>query len=121
MKERKKLQENGLNNIVNGLKWIPIREKAMEVHEDFEKKNEHDLCYQMGISDVLYYALCIFQKAIEEHDGDVHDLIKDYRDDFLLIHDRNRKFMGEFGELEHRFKNNVDEIRNKKWGKNNGF
>jgi len=118
------LEENTYTkNLIKGLKWLPIHEKAMEIHEEFEKKNENDSFYYMGISDVLYYALCIFQKAINEHDGDVHELIRDIREDFISKQEANLRFMGGFGALESEFEDILEDIRDNKSGqwKRRGF
>lgn len=115
-KEGQKLPDEYAKNLIRGLKWIPIQEKAMEIHEDFEKRNDHDLTYKMGLSDILYYALALFHEEIINYDGDVHDLIKDIREEFLTAQEKNVRFFGGFGDLENTFKRNLDDMRTDKYG-----
>ena len=108
------MQDEYTNNLITGLKWLPIYEKAMEILEEFEKRNEHDVSYKMGISDVLYYALALFYDDIISHDGDSHDLIKNIREEFISTQEKNLRFLGEFGAMESQFRGMTDEMRNKK-------
>ena len=117
MKEGQKLPDEYAKNLINGLKWIPIQEKAMEIQEEFEKRNEHDELYEMGLSDILYYALVLFHDDIINHEGDVHELIRNIRDEFIISQEKNVRFIGGFGVLERRFKDDVGQMRmTKKYG-----
>lgn len=115
-KEGQKVSDNYSKNLINGLKWIPIQEKAMEIQEEFEKRNEHDSSYVMGLSDILYYALVLFHENIINHDGDVHDLIRDIRDEYIISQEKNVRFIGGFGVLEGKFKRNLEDMRSDKFG-----
>ena len=114
MKEGQKLPNEYAKNLINGLKWIPIQEKAMEIQEDFEKRNKHDSAYRMGLSDVLYYALVLFHEDIINHDGDVHELIRSIREEFIISQEENLRFIGGFGKLDKEFKDDIEKMRMKK-------
>ena len=101
------------DNLIRGMKWLPIKEKAMEIIEEFEKRNEHDEFYKMGLSDVLYYALVLFYDEIISHDGNAHDLIKNIREEFISAQEKDMRFMMEFGALDNSFSRITDEIRQK--------
>ena len=111
MKEGQKLPDEYAKNLIRGLKWIPIQEKAMEIQEEFEKRNEHDELYEMGLSDILYYALVLFHDDIINHEGDVHELIKNIRDEFITSQEKNVRFIGGFGALDKKFKDDVGQMR----------
>lgn len=98
-------------NLIKGIKWLPIYDKALEIQEEFEKRNTHDLFYHMGISDVLYYALVLFHDDIINHDGDVHDLIKGIREEFISTQEDNIRFMSGFGKIESEFEDRIVKSR----------
>lgn len=108
------MQDEDRITLIKGIRWLPIYEKALEIHEEFEKRNDHDLFYKMGLSDILYYALALFHDDIISHEGDVHDLIKNIREEFITSQEKNVRFMMEFGELEKKFEDNIEEMRMKR-------
>ena len=101
-------------NVMKGLRWIPIYKKAMEIHEELEKRNKHDVYYKNSLGDILYYALVLFHDDIINHEGDVHELIIGIRDEYISNQEDNLRFMRIFGKMESEFEDKIFELRKNK-------
>lgn len=101
-------------NVMKGLRWIPIYKKAMEIIEELEKRNEFDSAYHNSLGDVLYYALVLFHDDIINHKGDVHDLIKGIREEYITDQENNLRFLRIFGKMECQTEEKTSELRQNK-------
>lgn len=68
-----------------GMRFIPIVLKAFKILQDIRKKEDKQRFYKMNIGDVLFTALDIFDKLLNDEegkflkrlqDGDMEDLLK---------------------------------------------
>ena len=95
-------------NLIDGMKWLPIYKQALETHEEFERRNKKDLSYKMGLGEVIYCALVLFHDEIISYEGDSYDLIKSIRDEYISANESNMRFMAEFGALDKEFKSKIN-------------
>ena len=102
-------------NVMKGLRWIPIYHKAMEIHEELEKRNTTDMAYHNSLGDVLYLGLGMLQMMIDDEPKKSLDkLIGTFREEYISSQEANLRFMRVFGQMESESEDKIRKLRQNK-------
>lgn len=102
-------------NVMKGIRWIPILNKAMKIHEELEKDNKHDIFYKNSLGDILYLGLGFLQMMIDDEPPEsMEKLINQIREEYISNQEDNLSFMRVFGKYESAFENKLEESRHNK-------
>ena len=107
-----RMNDDYTENVMKGIRWIPILNKAMKIHEELEKDNKHDVFYKNSLGDILYLGLGFLQMMMDdESPKSLEKLIGDIREEYISAQEDNLMFMRVFGKYESEFENKLKESR----------
>ena len=106
------MKDDYTENVMKGIRWIPILNKAMKIHEKLEKQNKHDVFYKNSLGDILYLGLGFLQIMIDDEPSEsMEKLIDNIREEYISAQEDNLIFMRIFGKYESEFQNKLKESR----------
>ena len=97
---------------MKGIRWIPIYKKAMEIHAELERTNQHDFYYKNSLGDILYLGLGFLQMMMDDEPPEsLTKLILEIREEYISSQEDNLQFMRVFGQMENDFEDRLEESR----------